>query len=43
MNEFIKKVQAGEVDIVEHTHKAIEECEKINKEYHYLNVILLSN
>lgn len=37
--QHINSVQKGEVDVVEETHKAIEELKKINKEYHYLNVI----
>ena len=37
--EFIKKVQNKEIDIVEHTQKVIEECKRLNKEYHYLNII----
>tara|TARA_Y100000310_G_scaffold343706_1_gene452594 strand:+ start:1399 stop:2802 length:1404 start_codon:yes stop_codon:yes gene_type:complete len=37
--EFIKKIQNKEIDVVEHTHKVIEETKKINKEYNYLNVI----
>lgn len=37
--EFIKKVQNKEIDIIEHTHKVLEECKKINKEYHYINTI----
>jgi len=37
--EFVKKIKTGEVDIVEHTYKAIQECKKINKDYNYLNVI----
>lgn len=39
VHEFIKKVQNKEIDVVEHTHKVLEECKKINKEYHYLNTI----
>src|SRR3989344_3596253 len=39
IQEFIKKVQDKEINIVEHTHKVLEECKKINKEYHYLNTI----
>jgi len=39
MNEFINKVKNNEIDIVEHTHKVISECKKINKEYNYFNVI----
>jgi aspartyl-tRNA(Asn)/glutamyl-tRNA(Gln) amidotransferase subunit A len=37
--EFIKKVQNKEIDIVEHIYKALEETKKINKEYNYLNTI----
>jgi aspartyl-tRNA(Asn)/glutamyl-tRNA(Gln) amidotransferase subunit A len=37
--EFCQKVRNNEVDIVEQTHKAIQECRKIDKEYHYFNVI----
>ena len=37
--DFIKKVQKGEIDVVEHTHKVLEEAKKINKEYHYFNTI----
>ena len=32
VQEFIKKVQDKEIDVVEHTHKVLEECRKINKE-----------
>ena len=39
VQEFIKKVQNKEIDVLEHTHKVLEECKKINKEYHYLNII----
>jgi len=38
-SDFIKQVQKGEIDVVEHTHKVIEECKKINKEYNYFNTI----
>lgn len=38
-SEFIKQVQDKEIDIVEHTAAVLEECKRINKEYHYLNVI----
>ena len=37
--EFIEKIKAQEINIVEHTYKLIEECKEINKEYNYLNVI----
>ncbi len=33
--DFIKKTKAGEIDIVETIKKTIEECKKINKDYHY--------
>ncbi len=39
VSEFIKKVQNKEIDIVEHTHKVIEQSKKINKEYNYFNII----
>mgnify|MGYP001616305758 CR=1 FL=1 len=39
IQEFIEKIKSNEVDIVEHTHKVIEECKKINKEYNYFNTI----
>lgn len=37
--DFVGKVKNNEIDIVEHTHKVIKECKKINKEYDYFNVI----
>jgi len=37
--EFVSKIKNNEIDIVEHTHKVIIECKKINKEYNYFNVI----
>jgi aspartyl-tRNA(Asn)/glutamyl-tRNA(Gln) amidotransferase subunit A len=39
IREHIAKVRSGEIDIVEATHKAIEDTRKINKEYNYMNVI----
>jgi aspartyl-tRNA(Asn)/glutamyl-tRNA(Gln) amidotransferase subunit A len=39
INEFIKKVQKKEIDVVEHTQKVIEECKKINSEYNYFNYL----
>jgi len=39
MQEFIKKIRNNEINIVEHTHKVIIECKKINKDYNYFNVI----
>ncbi len=39
IHEHINKVKKGEIDIVEATHKALEETEKINKEYYYMNEI----
>src|SRR3989344_1802306 len=37
--EFIEKARNNEIDIVEHMHKVIEECRKINREYNYFNTI----
>jgi len=37
--EFVNKIKNNEIDIVEHTHKVINDCKKINKEYNYFNVI----
>ena len=37
--DFVGKIKRNEIDLVEHTHKAIEESKKINKEYNYFNVI----
>ncbi|MBN2111497.1 Asp-tRNA(Asn)/Glu-tRNA(Gln) amidotransferase subunit GatA [Candidatus Woesearchaeota archaeon] len=37
--DFIKQVQNKEIDVVEHTHKVLEEIKKINKEYNYFNTI----
>ena len=39
ITEYIKKVNDSQLDVVEETHKAIEEIRKINDEYHYLNTI----
>jgi len=39
IKEFISKAQSGEIDIVEHTHKILEEAKKINKEYGYFTAI----
>ena len=37
--EFVEKIGNEEIDIVEHAHKLIEECKKINKDYNYFNTI----
>src|SRR3989338_929577 len=39
IQNFINQIKNNEIDIVEHTHKVIEECRKINQEYHYFNTI----
>ncbi len=39
LQEYIKKVQNKEIDIVKYTKEVLEECKKINKEYHYFNTI----
>lgn len=38
-NEFVRQVQKKEIDVVEHTHKVLEEIKKINREYNYFNAI----
>ena len=37
--EFVNRVKSSEIDIVEHTHKIIDECKKLNRDYNYFNVI----
>ncbi|MBI1935479.1 Asp-tRNA(Asn)/Glu-tRNA(Gln) amidotransferase subunit GatA [Candidatus Woesearchaeota archaeon] len=39
INEFIRQVKNGEIDIVKHTQKIIEQCKKINEEHNYFNTI----
>ena len=39
VQEFIKKVHSKEIDVVEHTHKVLDEIKKINSEYNYFNTI----
>lgn len=39
VKEFVKQVSNKEIDIVENTHKVIEESKKINKEYNYFTTI----
>jgi len=39
IKEFVEKIKRKEIDIVEHTHKTIDESKKINKEYNYFNTI----
>src|SRR3989338_3565289 len=39
ISDFIKKIKSGEIDIVEHTQKILDECRQINNEYNYLNTI----
>ncbi|HLF54214.1 MAG TPA: amidase family protein [Candidatus Nanoarchaeia archaeon] len=36
ISAFVKDAKAGKIDLVEHTTKAVEEAEKISKEYHYI-------
>ena len=35
IKKFVKEALAGKIDLVEYAQKALEEAEKINKEYHY--------
>ncbi|MEM3154037.1 MAG: amidase family protein [Candidatus Woesearchaeota archaeon] len=37
IKQFVKDAIAGKIDIVTHTEKALEEAEKINKEYRYIS------
>ena len=39
VKDFIKEVKSGNIDIIEHTQKILEEAKKINKDYNYFNVI----
>ncbi|MBI2667736.1 Asp-tRNA(Asn)/Glu-tRNA(Gln) amidotransferase subunit GatA [Candidatus Woesearchaeota archaeon] len=39
VKDFTKEVRSGNIDIIEHTQKIIEEAKKINKDYNYFNVI----
>ena len=36
ITQFVKEALAGKIDLVAHTEKALEEAEKINKEYRYV-------
>ncbi len=37
ITQFVKDALAGKIDLVAHTEKALEEAEKINKEYRYVS------
>lgn len=37
--ELIKNIKSGNIDVVENTHKAIEQVKKINNKYNYMNNI----
>lgn len=37
--EFINSVRYGNIDVIEHTKKVLEEVKKINKKYNYMNII----
>ncbi len=39
LKEYIAQVKSGSLDIIEETHKAIENAKKINSIYNYFNVI----
>ena len=39
LKHFIESARNGSIDLVEHTHKVIEESKKINKDYNYFNTI----
>ena len=37
--ELVAKIRDNEIDIVEHTHRIIEEAKKLKEDYNYFNVI----
>jgi len=39
ITQHIDKLRNNEIDIVELTYKIIEQCKKINQDYHYFNII----
>lgn len=39
IKDFVKKTQNNKINVLKHTEKVLREAEKINKEYHYLNII----
>lgn len=39
IKDFVEKVKRGEIDIVKHTKKVLDEAKKINKEYNYFNTL----
>ncbi|MFW6220465.1 MAG: amidase family protein [Nanoarchaeota archaeon] len=39
IDDFIKKIENNEIDIVEHTKNVINDIEKINEEYNFFNTI----
>ena len=39
IQNFIQQVKNREIDIVEHTHKVMEKCKKLNHEYNFFNTI----
>ncbi len=39
MKDFLLEVKSGSLDIVEHTHKVLDQAKKLNDEFNYLNVI----
>src|SRR3989338_8543557 len=36
IRDFVANAKKGNIDLVEHTHKAVEEAQKISKEYRYI-------
>ena len=36
LNTFVAEAKKGNIDLVEHTHKVVEESQKISKEYRYV-------
>ena len=40
VKEFIKEVQAGKVNVVESTQKALDEIDFIDNQYHFFNITI---
>ena len=39
VKEFIENAKSGSIDIVEHTHRVLDESKKLAKEYNYFNTV----
>ncbi len=43
ISEFKEKVRSGEISVLEHTHKILEEIESSNKKYHHFCLVAKEN